>query len=276
MRKLTSFLLPLIASCAFNLNAVEPLDPVETPRPVQSSWMAGVGASSLVDTYLSPIKYSGWSTWLGYERMQRLPLDNARWMLRLQADASLNRALNHVGNAVMWGIDGHSSCGLLRRWTPSNNLTLAAGPAAAVEVGCLYNARNGNNPASAKGAVSLDASGLASWDFNLWRLPVTLTYSVDLPVSGAFFSPAYGELYYEIYLGNHSGLVHPAWWGNRFKFNNMLSANLHLGATSLRLGYRLDYLDSKVNDINTRIVTHQLVVGVTTNWLSVNPHRKGK
>lgn len=276
MRKLTSFLLFLIASCAFNLNAVESLDPVETPRPVQSSWMAGVGASSLVDTYLSPIKYSGWSTWLGYERMQRLPLDNARWMLRLQADASLNRALNRVGNAVMWGIDGHSSCGLLRRWTPSNNLTLAVGPAAAVEVGCLYNARNGNNPASAKGAVSLDASGLASWDFNLWRLPVTLTYAVDLPVSGAFFSPAYGELYYEIYLGNHSGLVHPAWWGNRFKFNNMLSANLHLGATSLRLGYRLDYLDSKINDINTRIVNHQLVVGVTTNWLSVNPHRKGK
>jgi hypothetical protein len=90
-----------------------------------------------------------------------------------------------------------------------------------------------------------------------------------LPVTGAFFSPDYGELYYEIYLGNHSGLAHAAWFGNYFRLDNLLTADLRLGSTNLRLGYRADVMSTKVNNIVTRRVTHSFVIGVSGEWLSL-------
>ena len=104
--------------------------------------------------------------------------------------------------------------------------------------------------------------------------PLTLRYQPVLPVAGVFFSPDYGELYYEIYLGNHSGLAHFAWWGNYFMLDNHLTADLSLGATSLRLGYSGRIFSSKVNDIVTHVFTHAFVVGISGEWMSLNP-RKG-
>ena len=39
-------------------------------RPVTAAYTVEAGTSHLADTYLTPLKYSGWSMGLGYERMQ--------------------------------------------------------------------------------------------------------------------------------------------------------------------------------------------------------------
>ena len=88
-------------------------------------------------------------------------------------------------------------------------------------------------------------------------------------MTGAFFSPDYGELYYEIYLGNRDNLAHAAWFGNYFRLNNLLTADLRLGSTNLRLGYRGDILSTKENNIVTRRITHTLIIGVSGEWLSL-------
>ena len=93
------------------------------------------------------------------------------------------------------------------------------------------------------------------------------------PLVGAFFSPDYGELYYEIYLGNHKGLAHAAWPGNYFRLDNLLSADLHLGNTSLRIGYAADIFSSKTNNIVTRHITHLFVLGVTTESITIGRSR---
>ncbi len=54
-------------------------------------------------------------------------------------------------------------------------------------VGGLYNLRNSNNPATAKAAIDLGATAMASYHFYISRLPVTLRYQVSLPVIGTFF-----------------------------------------------------------------------------------------
>lgn len=243
-------------------------------RPVTSAWTVGAGSSHLADTYLTPLKYSGWSTSVDYERMQDTRWWPGMWEMQLRLGLSLDRAENPARNAAMWGARLHGSWGMMRRWTMPCGLRLALGPALTVEGGCLYNARNSNNPASAKGAVTLDATGYAAYDVKLWRLPVTLRWQPSTAVIGAFFSPGYDELYYEIYLGNRSGLVHTAWWGNRFRFDNMVTADLHLGATSVRLGYGCDCMTSCVSNITTRMIAHRFVIGVTTEWISFKRNRR--
>lgn len=240
-------------------------------RPVSSAWMLGAGSSHLADTYLTPLKYSGWSTSIAYERMQASPWRPAEWVMQLKISGDLDCTENPARNATMWAAQLHATWGMMRRWELPGGIRAGIGPALTIEGGCLYNRRNSNNPASAKGAVTVDAIAYAAMDVKLHRLPVTLRYQPSMPVIGAFFSPRYDELYYELYLGNHSGLVHPAWWGNRFRLSQLVTADLRLGSTALRLGYECDWMSSRVSNITTRMVSHRFIIGVTVDWLSVRP-----
>lgn len=258
---------------AMSSRAEEPADSVVL-RPVMSSYTIEAGTAHLADTYISPIKYSGWHVGLRYTRMQAMKFSPERWVMQLSAGLMTDRTENIVGNATMWYWGADFSWAAMRRWRFTHGLSAGIGGNAMLDLGCLYSARNGNNPASAKAAVTVGATGYVAWNGRIGRLPVTLRYQPTLPVAGVFFSPDYGELYYEIYLGNHSGLVHPAWWGNYFKLDNLITADLHFGNTSLRIGYSGVIHTTCVNDITSRRFSHAAVIGVSGDWLSVNPSRR--
>ena len=243
----------------------------KTLRPVAAAYTLEVGSSHLSDTYLTPLKYGGQSFALGYERMQAMRFSPERWVMQLTGRLELNRALNPAHNATMWDLGLELQWGMMRRWSVDgvSGLQLYAAGATTLDVGALYLSRNGNNPVSAKAAWTVGLTGAAVYNFKISRLPVCLRYQPVLPVTGAFFSPDYGELYYEIYLGNRDNLAHAAWFGNYFRLNNLLTADLRLGSTNLRLGYRGDILSTKENNIVTRRITHTLIIGVSGEWLSL-------
>lgn len=250
-------------------------DSTEVVRPVFAAYTVESGSARLADTYLTPLKYDGWHAAFDYQRYQAMSFAPDDWTMRLHLGLSLDKTDNPARNATMWGLMLSADWGMMRKFRPfAADLTLAVGASTGIEAGCLYNARNGNNPASAKGAWTVNLTGFASYRAKIGRLPVTVTYQPTLPVAGVFFAPDYGELYYEIYLGDHSGLVHGAWWGNYFKLDNSLAADLHFGATNLRVGYHGGIFSSKVNHVVTHIYTHAFSIGVSGEWLSVNPRKR--
>lgn len=240
-------------------------------RPVASAYTIEIGSSHLCDTYLTPLEYKGLHTALSYERMQAMAFSPEKWIMQLRGSLSLNQSENPAGNATMWDLDFNVSWGMMRRWKieAGPGLQLSAGGVTGINLGALYLARNGNNPVSAKAAWTVGVTGAAVYNFKISRLPVTVRYQPTLPVTGVFFSPDYGELYYEIYLGNHAGLAHGAWWGNYFRLDNLLTADLRLGATNLRIGYNCDVLSTKVNNIVSRRINHTFVLGISGAWLSL-------
>jgi len=244
-------------------------------RPVYSAYMLEAGSSHLADTYLTPLHYSGTHLGFTYERTQAMKFDPSHWIMQLSVGIGGNIDENPAKNANMVSIDLSARWGMMRRWRVPCDVTVGIGPAIAINGGCLYLNRNGNNPASAKAAANVGALGYASWSHKVWKVPFTLRYQAHLPVAGCFFSPDYGELYYQIYMGDRSGLAHTSWWGNYFRLDNLLTADLHFGSTTLRLGYRCDIFSSKVNHLVTRDISHSLVVGVATEWLSL-PYRASR
>ena len=266
--KILKYLFPAILT-AMAIFSAKAGDSISVIRPVMSAYTVEAGSSHLTDTYLTPLKYTGWHAALDYERYQAMRFDPERWVMRLHGNLGIDRAANPSRNATMWSLMLSADWGMMRKFRPVDNLTLAAGGSTGIDLGCLYNSRNGNNPASAKAAWTVNLTGYAAYKLRIGRLPVTLMYQPTLPVTGVFFSPDYGELYYEIYLGDHGGLVHGAWWGNYFSLDNRVTADLHLGATSLRVGYHGKVFSSKVNDITTNIFTHSFVIGVSCEWMSL-------
>ena len=248
-------------------------DSVTVVRPVMAAYTIEVGSARLADTYLSPLYYNGWHIGLNYQRYQAMAFSPERWTMSLTTGLSLDRTQNPARNAVAWDLTLALDWGMMHRFRPVRGLTLAAGGSTSLTLGALYNARNSNNPVSAKASWTVNLTGYAAWQMKIGRLPVTLMYRPTLPVTGVFFSPAYSELYYEIYLGNRSGLAHPAWWGNYFMFDNLITADLEFSSTCLRIGYHGKIFSSKVNHLTTNIFTHAIVIGISGNWMSLDLHR---
>lgn len=240
-------------------------------RPVASAYTFEIGGAKLTDTYLTPLRYSGWSASLQYERLQAMKFSPEKWIMQLRTGFTIDGTENPDGNASMWNASLHFDWGMMHRWKTTKKLTLALGANTGIDIGCLYSSRNGNNPASAKAAWTINLTAMATYRLQIGNLPITLRYQPTIPLTGIFFSPDYGELYYEIYLGNHSNLVHPAWWGNYFSMENLFTADLHFGNTSLRVGYRGNILSTDVNHINTRIITNSFVIGIAGEWISIAP-----
>lgn len=270
MKKLTALLLTLIAPV---LGWAQ--DPDTTLlRPVLSAYTIQAGSSHLADTYLSPLKFNGWHTGIGYERMQAMKFNPQKWVMQMKFNLNVDNASATYSTSNLWYAGLDFSWSMMHRWKLPYNITLAAGGAARLDLGCVYNSRNGNNPASAKAALTVDVTGFAAWNYKICNLPFTLRYQPSIPLTGAFFAPDYGELYYEIYLGNHKNLAHCAWWGNYFRMDNLLTLDLHFGSTSLRLGYSGNILSTKINHTVTNKFTNSFLIGIAGEWISINP-RKG-
>lgn len=256
----------------FTAYAVEPEGAVE--RPVVSAYTLELGSAHIAQTYLSPLRYSGMGLALSYERMQAMRFDPERWVMRLSGRLEGAHTHNNPArNASMWDLGLNIGWGMSRRWN-LDRWSLYAGGYTAVEGGALYVPRNSNNPVAAKASWVIGATAAAVYHTSLWSKRLTLRYLAEMPLTGMFFSPEYGELYYEIYLGNHSGLLRGAWPGNFFRLNNLLTADIALGRTILRLGYRCNISSTKTHDIVCRHIEHMAVVGLASEWISLSPSRK--
>lgn len=246
---------------------------MEFERPVLSAYMLEAGSAHIAETYLSPLKYSGWGISMAYERMQAMRFNPENWVMQLYGRLRTESTRNPARNARMWDLGLELRWGMEHVFRLTDKWKLFAGGSTGIDLGALYSPRNSNNPVAAKGAWNVGFLGAAAWNGALGRLPICLRYQAQLPVAGIFFSPAYGELYYEIYMGNHKGLLRPAWFGNYFRLDNLLTADLRFGNTILRLGYRLDIFSQKASDIVTRRISHSAVIGLVNEWISLGSGR---
>lgn len=246
----------------------------ETPqtvlRPVLSAYTVHAGSAHVAETYLSPLRYSGQAFGFDYERMQAMKFCPERWVMDLRLSLDGAHTLNPARNSAIWGLDLEAGWGMMRRWTTAGGWSFYAGGTTDIDAGLSYSERNSNNPVAARASWTVGAMGAAAWNGTVGGLPVCLRWQARLPLAGIFFSPQYGELYYEIYLGNHRGLVRGAWPGNFFRLDNLLSADLRFGATVVRVGYGLDVNSTKASDIVTRRISHTAVVGFVSEWITLS------
>ena len=271
-----SFILLLITGSI--ANASEP-DSAKTSgqilRPLLSAYTFEAGSAGVTDTYLSSLRHSGIHLGLGYERMQAMKFDPQKWIMRLHGNLSVENTKNNPSrNATVWDIDFDIGWDMMFRFrTRTPVWSFTAGGTTDLSLGALYSTRNGNNPVSAKASWTIGATGAVILNTRIGRLPVCARYQLSMPLTGVFFSPDYGELYYEIYLGNHSGLAHAAWPGNFFRLDNRLSVDLRFGATIVRVGYSGRIFSSKASGLITRTSSHCLSLGFACEWLSLGTSR---
>lgn len=226
--------------------------------------MLGVGAADVLDTYLSPEKYRGTELRFVFQDNRQL-----RWtgmtqtMLHQATFASVNNRAN----------TGTELCGeynfqyLMRyNWKLTPHLLLAAGGGADLNLGFLYNTRNGNNPVQVRASLNLAPSVLLRYDFNIRRCAFRLGYESMVPAVGVMFSPNYGQSYYEIFdEGDDDHNIVLTTTATTPSLRQMLSLDFRpvkkWKRSWLRVGYIGDYQQSHVNHLKYHHYSHLFMIG---------------
>lgn len=255
------------------------------PRYTTNALLVGVGATDILDTYLSPEKYRG--TALSFVSHTRREKDASPWINQFQHEGNIAYADNRSGNgATMFGAYTFRYS-LLRKWTLDlwqHPLQLNAGGTVAANVGFIYNTRNGNNPANAR--LSLHIEPTIGFDYPVGRAtqrrgisfrpgasahyPLILHYEASAPLVGVMFSPNYGQSYYEIFnRGNYDHNCVPTTIGSTPSFRQMLTLDFRLARTTLRVGYLGTIDQSRVNNLKTHVYTHSLMIGVVKRFRTI-------
>ncbi len=230
-------------------------------RPLQAGLLFGVGYSNQLDTYLSPMEYSGYqlSFLTSRERFTKWGDGNVSFQSLVQGAYSHTK--NPARTATAWGGRLAYDAGWHYHWRLSDRLSLKAGGLLGVDLGFLYNPRNSNNPAQGRFGLDVSASAGGSYKFRIRKLPVLLNYQADLPLMGCMFSPQFGQSYYDISEGSRDHNVcfsHP---GNALSFRHLLTLDLEFSRASLRFGYMGDIRQSHVNGIRMHDINHSFMIG---------------
>ena len=234
----------------------------DSSRPVTGVYSLEIGSTSVLASYLSPLKYKGTQIAASGNWSKAMPFNPENAVMEFDANVNFSNLLNPAQTARMIGLIGEFSWDMAWRKKLPMDFQVAAGGGIDLTGGAYYLLRNSNNPVQAMANMSLMLTASASKHFRIGRLPILISDRIKLPSLGVFFCPEYGETYYEIYLGNRKGLAHCGWWGNNFRIDNLLSVTLDFGRTALLVGYRFNANTQWANNLNTKIFSNQFVIGV--------------
>jgi len=224
-----------------------------------------IGATDILDTYLSPERYKGTEFRVLHHvtRQKEQSLWSREWWLQGRMQYAENRAKN--GTEI--GADVDFAYGFHRRLPLGNvPVSLKAGALADARFGFLYNIRNSNNPAQAVAHLDIRPSVVAEWPFVVRQKSFLLRYEADLPFLGLMFSPNYGQSYYEIFTrGNYDHNIVPTTIGSTPSFRHLLTLDFVLLKKRIRVGWLADWQQSHVNHLKTHSYTHAIVLGIVKN-----------
>ncbi len=237
----------------------------ERVRPVNQSTLMGIGKVFLDDSYLSPLTYDGVAISLIHDRVNKFPLFEGDMLLQNQFRIQTGVTKNPTSSASeYWGSIYYTLNGLYLLFKP-NNFRLYAGGGPEVALGGIYNVRNSNNPGSLKSSFNLNLSSMMMYN---WK-SLTFRWQVSTPFAGLFFSPEYGHSYYEIFtLGNNKGTIHFGSFHNQLALRNYFTVDIPVSNVTFRTGYLWDYYMTDVNQLTTRINSHQFVIGLAFESLN--------
>lgn len=245
--------------------------------------MLAVGGTNLLETYLSPEKYTG-TEWRLMQHVTRDYPTRPRWAHQLLHEAHLSATRNRADNASYLTVFYHFEYDWHRRLATlplaGGTISLKAGPGVDALAGMVYSTRNGNNPAQAHLALAGAASFVADYALPRvegrwrWIVPTSVRYELQVPLVGLQFSPRFGQSYYEIFTrGNYDHNVVFTTPFNAPSMRQMVTADFRISAHSaLRLGYRADIQQSKLHDLKFHEWSHLFVLGFVKSFTLTPRH----
>lgn len=258
----------LLCVCLIQANA-------QKDNIITRSTLYGIGRTNILDTYLSPMEYTGPEIRVLRENMRTTKYMDGKVSRQSIFQANVSLTENKAGSGSEFAFLANWNLAYHYQFHINENLKLMAGPNLDLNGGMVYNMRNSNNPVNAKAYANLGASGMAIYQFRIKEHPFVLRYQLNVPLIGLMFSPEYGQPYYEMSIAKDFGKnlcftsLH-----NQPALRQFLTLDFPIKKTSLRLGYVCDIQQAKVNHLKSHTWSHAFMIGFVKHFhLVINPYK---
>lgn len=213
---------------------------------------------SVIDPYLSPMKYSGGGICVSNESRKLFSPDNTVWSMQSMVNASAGTLYNQEGTAGMIYAGGNFGWGTFAQLVKTNNFRLHAGGQVDAIFAVKYLSRNVNNPVNFDMALNLNLALNAGYQFTLFRVPFSCQLDMASPVLGYMFVPLQGASYYEMFdVGKPDDAYHFSFIHNKqgLKTSFMLSIpfrnfTINAGVTDNSLKYKANGMVFTFNELS--------------------------
>ena len=253
-------------------NSMSSLDIIEEPQSkvITNAKMIGIGHTNILDTYLSPERYTG--TELVFISQTTRARQDRKWSRQIVHQGEMSLAHTRQGDAKEIAGNYNFRYAWHYNWHLLNGkLDLKAGIETSLNLGFIYNTLGGNNPAQARASLDIEPSGAATYHFTIKNRPLALRYELEIPMAGIMFSPQYGQSYYELFSrGNYDNNAVSTYPGNAPSMLNYLTLDFQIGNTTLRAGYMGEFRQAKVNNLKNHIYTHAFMIGFVKHFKLIN------
>lgn len=247
-------------------------DTIIPERIVVKSSQYGITHFNNLDTYLSNYKFTGLGIHYSHETFRDVKTRNYNWKYQRLFNGDIGYAIQQY-NLQYAGLLNYSWAGY-HPFKIHPDLTLLAGAQIQLEGGALYVPSNGNSPVAVKLRTALAATAMAIYKFRVLKHNWTARYQIDIPLAGVMFAPQYGQSYYEIFgLGDAKEIVaftHP---GNTPSWRHILTLDIPIKckkhSSTLRIGYKADLFQSKINHIRCHIYRNTFTIGFTNTIFKI-------
>lgn len=257
----------LLFLCLFFTNLQAQEDSLQANRYVMRSTLYGAGHTNILDTYLSPMEYTGLELRMLREnmRMTRFMDGNVSRQSLFQAHVAMTE--NKAGTGSEFSFLANWNLAYHYQFRFNENFKILAGPNLDLNGGMIYNFRNSNNPVQVKAYMNLGASGMAIYRFKIKEYPLVFRYQLNIPLLGLMFSPEYGQPYYEMSL-SHNWRKNICFTSihNQPSIRQFMTLDFPIRSTNLRFGYMADIQQAKVNHLKSHTWSHAFMLGFVKNF----------
>ncbi len=227
----------------------------ETANEPSTKLLLGIGTNDVLDTYLSPYSYKGTRGDITVEKQYDHTMHRTNVFFGVEQNPAKN--VDEYDFGLSYALAHHFSLLKTDEWT------IKAGPMGLARLGCIYNERNGNNPAQAKASLMAHLSAAATYTFYIREMPYAMELSFDVPVLGIAYSPQFGQSYYEEFSRGHYD--HNCVLAHTFNTPSLTCRALFdipIGRKHCYLGYNGYFYQTKYNNLRYHAYTHSVVIGI--------------
>jgi len=236
---------------------------------IHEGTLVGIGDYRIKNTYLSPLNYTGTGVRIVNERMKIVSLADHHVSSQQILDIDFASVSNPAGTVAALAGFVDYSFGYHYRFQPAADFKLLTGASIKGMFGFVYNTQSANNPIATHVDLDLNASAMGIYTFRIKNFPLTVRFQTDIPLVGVLFTPNFRQSYYEIFgLGNTLGVVGFSSFHNKLTMRNFVSVDISFWKLTLRTGYLNSIYSTNINDIQTRYISHSMMIGFVREFVS--------
>lgn len=240
------------------------MPPYREAAATSRTWLWGAGRGNVLDTYLTPLEYTGPDYALLHRTERKARWGHGKVTVAASYTAQIAYLHSPTDDGKEWDGEITAAGGWLYNWRPASRLRLCAGGAIEGSGGFTYNTRASNNPAQGRLGAALLATVLAEYAFPLFRSDAKAVVEFSAPALGVQFAPEYGQSYYEIFsLGHNGGTMHLTHPANAPSARLTAILEVPVCGAKLTLGWLSDVRQSKLGGLKRHAWRNTFMIGYT-------------